>query len=237
MQHNVKRTLAYSSVAHSGYMLVALAAGPGTGEAYVNSPLRNGLAALLWYMAIYGVMNLGAFSTLAYLQKKGDDEDDSAQTLDDLAGSARKHPWAALALSICVLGLMGFPLTGGFLGKFYIFSAAISSSNAHAQHTTMLGLVIFGMVNSAIAAAYYLRIIATCYLDKPAEGIFVRRDPALALTLAMCAIIVVTAFIRPTMLFDQSKEAVIGMQVVAPTANPAAAAASLHFRAVQARSR
>jgi NADH-quinone oxidoreductase subunit N len=219
MQHNVKRMLAYSSVAHSGYMLVALTAGPGTGEAFVNSPLRNGLAALLWYMAVYGVMNLGAFAALAWLRKPGEEEEDSAQTLDDLAGSARKHPWACLALSICVLGLMGFPLTGGFLGKFYIFSAAISSSADNARHMTMLVLVIIGMLNSAIAAAYYLRIVATCYLDKPAEGVFSKRDSALAATLALCSIIVVTAFVRPTILFDQSKEAVIGMQVKSPPAS------------------
>ena len=216
MQHNVKRMLAYSGVAHSGYMLVALTAGPGTGEALVNSPLRNGLSAVLWYMAVYGVMNLGAFAALSYLRKTDEDEEDSVQTLAELGGSARKHPWAALSLSLCVLGLMGFPLTGGFLGKFYVFSSAISASAGQPRHTAMLVLVIFGVLNSAVAAAYYLRIIAACYLDKPAEGVFVRRDRSLAAAMAICAGIVVLAFVRPTTLFDESKQAVVGMQVVSP---------------------
>jgi NADH-quinone oxidoreductase subunit N len=216
MQQNVKRILAYSSVAHSGYMLVALTAGPGTGEAHVISPLRNGLSAVLWYMAVYGVMNLGAFAALSYLRKADDDEEDSVQSLADLGGAARKHPWAALALSLCVLGLMGFPLTGGFLGKFYVFSSAIAASAGQPRHMAMLVLVIFGVLNSAVAAAYYLRIIAACYLDKPAEGVFVRRDPSLALALALCASISVLAFVRPTILFNESKEAVVGMQVVSP---------------------
>ncbi len=207
-QQNVKRMLAYSSIAHSGYMLVALVAGPGSGP----SPLRNGATAVLFYIAVYGVMNLGAFASLAYLRKTGEDGEDSAETLDDIAGAARRYPWAGLALAICVLGLMGFPLTGGFLGKIYVFSAALSASAGTAGHQAMIILVVFGVLNSAIAAAYYMRILASCYLRKPAEGVTASRCPALRLSIACCAIIVLATFFRPGLLFDRSSEASVDVQ-------------------------
>jgi len=226
MQHNVKRMLAYSSIAHTGYVLVALVAGPPVGDALDTSPLRNGLTAILFYLVVYGVMNLGAFAALAYFRKPGeDDEDDSVEMLDDLAGAARRHPWACLAFSICVLGLMGFPLTGGFLAKLYVFSAALSASSAPAglaagvstaRSTGMIVLVVIGVLNAAIAAAYYLRILASCYLRKPAEGVTASPSHALRLSLALCAALVLAAFIRPGILFTESQKAV---EVVSRTAS------------------
>ncbi len=215
MQHNVKRLLAYSSVAHTGYMLMALVAGPAALVTSLTAPLRSGLTALLFYMAVYGVMNLGAFAALSYFRKSGpDDADGTAESLDDLAGSARRHPWATLALSICVLGLMGFPLTGGFFGKLYIFSAALSASGAaasSAQGSALMALVIIGALNAAVAAAYYLRILASCYLRKPAEGISPSRCHALGLSLAICALLVLAAFALPHLLYDCSADAVGGL--------------------------
>jgi NADH-quinone oxidoreductase subunit N len=217
MQHNVKRMLAYSSIAHSGTMLVALVAGPGTWAAADATPLRNGLTAVLFYMAVYGVMNLGAFAALSYFRTVGQEgEEDSAETLDDLAGAARRHPWAGLALAICVLGLMGFPLTGGFLGKLYVFSAALSASEGTAGHRAMIVLVVIGVVNSAIAAAYYLRILAACYLRKPAEGVSPNRCAALRLAMALCAVIVLAVFFRPGVLFDASSSAVARIRAIPP---------------------
>lgn len=215
MQHNVKRMLAYSSVAHTGYMLMALVAGPDTVMTSLTAPLRNGLAAMLFYITVYGVMNLGAFAALSYFRKAGpDDVDDTAESLDDLAGSARRHPWATLALAICVLGLMGFPLTGGFFGKLYIFSATLSASGAAAassQGSALLALVIIGALNAAVAAAYYLRILASCYLRNPAEGVSPSRCHALGLSLAICAMLVLAAFARPHLLFGCSVDAVGGL--------------------------
>ncbi|GJQ26543.1 MAG: NADH-quinone oxidoreductase subunit N [Phycisphaerae bacterium] len=218
MQHNVKRMLAYSSVAHSGYMLVGLVAGPGVGESVVASPLRNGLVAVLFYVAIYGVMNLGAFAALAFFRRRDEDadEDRSAESVEELSGAAREHPWASLCLALCVLGLMGFPLTAGFLGKLYIFSSAISAGAVTMRHDAMLGLVIFGVLNSAIAAAYYLRIIAVVYLGKPAEGGRVAGCHALKGALVLCAIAVVGLFVRPTILFEQSSRAAEDVHVAAP---------------------
>jgi len=220
MQQNVKRMLAYSSVAHSGYMLVALAAGPASLGS--PSPLRNGLAAMLFYIVIYGAMNLGAFAALSYLRKRGaDGEDDSAETIEEIAGAGRRHPWAALALAICVLSLMGFPPTGGFLGKLYVFSSAISAGAGTTHERAMIGLVVIGVLNSAVAAAYYLRIIASCYLGKPAEGVSASRCRALHAGLALCALVVMAVFAKPMALFDRAQSAVadVGAGVRDPRAH------------------
>jgi NADH-quinone oxidoreductase subunit N len=218
MQHNVKRMLAYSSIAHSGYMLVAIVAGPGRLGATSASPMQNGLAAAMFYMVVYGIMNLGAFAALAYFRKPGPEGDESAETLQDLAGLARQHRWACLALAICVLGLMGFPLTGGFLGKVYIFSAGLSATTGPAGHTAMIVLVVLGVINAAIGAAYYLRILGACYLGRPTQGIAASRCIALRMGIALCAVAVVIIFIRPGLLMDRSRAAVAEVPVLSFTA-------------------
>jgi NADH-quinone oxidoreductase subunit N len=159
MQTNVKRILGYSSIAHSGYMLVALLVGPVAG----GGPLRDGLSAMLFYIVVYGVMNLGAFAVLALLKAGGRD----AEELDDLAGLSRRQPLAALALAICVFSLMGMPPTAGFFAKIYVFSTALSSGWDGGRGSALIILAVIGVLNSAIAAAYYLRIVATCYLREP----------------------------------------------------------------------
>jgi NADH-quinone oxidoreductase subunit N len=210
MQYNVKRMLAYSSVAHSGYMLMAILVGPGllagAGDA---SPMRNGVAAVLFYVALYGAMNLGAFAALSLFRKRGeDDADESAEMIDDLAGASRRHPWTALALSICVLGLMGFPLTGGFVGKLYLFSSVLSAASDMASHSTALvALVVIGALNAAIGAAYYLRIIASCYWREPSDKVTTSTCPALRVSLALCAVITLLGFIAPSYLVKSSVSA------------------------------
>jgi len=216
MQHNVKRMLAYSSVAHSGYMLVGLVAGPGDGE----SPLRSGLSAMLFYLPLYGVMNLGAFAALTYFRKQNaEGEDDSVELVEDLGGAGRIHPWPALALSICVFGLMGMPPTGGFLGKLYLFSAGLAVAPAGEQawrHTAMIALVVLSALNAAVAMAYYLRIIASCYLGKPAEGIRPSTCRALGASLALCSITVVLLFARPGVLLAPSRVAASRLATARP---------------------
>lgn len=222
MQHNVKRMLAYSSVAHSGYMLVALAAGPALPADAGLLPMNNGISAMLFYIVVYGVMNLGAFAALSYFRKPAaEDDDTSVEMMDELSGAARHHPWAALALAICVLGLMGFPLTGGFFGKLYIFSSALAAADAHG--TAMIALVVIASLNAAIAAAYYLRILATCYLGAQAPGIFTQKCHALRFSLAACAILVLLGFFAPGALFGPSHEAARG---IAPFRAPARTAAA-----------
>jgi NADH-quinone oxidoreductase subunit N len=219
MQQNVKRMLAYSGVAHSGYILVGLLAGPSVAQpplAVSGSPMRDGLGAVLFYIVLYGVMNLGAFAALSCFRKSGaDGEDDSAESLTEIAGSGRRSggaSWAALGLSVCVLGLMGMPPTGGFLAKFYVFSSALAGGGAPARTQALLVLVVIGVINSAVAAAYYLRIIACCYLEKPADGIRISRCPSLGAGLAVCTTVVFVVFLLPGALWARSQAAVATLQ-------------------------
>lgn len=153
LQHSVKRVLAYSSVAHSGYILVALLAGPGEGI------LDNGLAAVLFYLVAYGLGTAGAFGTLALLRARGEE----AQSFDDLNGLSRRHPGLAAVMLISVLSLLGIPPLVGFLGKIYLFVPAFNAG--------LVVLVVIALLNSAVSAAYYLRIASVCYFGDPAEQV------------------------------------------------------------------
>jgi len=139
-QRDVKRLLAYSSIAHAGYILVAFTAF-----------WHDGIAAACFYTAAYAAMNVGAFAVLT--QISGYDE--SIRTLDDYTGLALKRPILAALLAFFLLSLIGIPFTGGFFGKFYVFSAAL-----HAGH---VWLAVIGLLNSGIACFYYLRLLAALY--------------------------------------------------------------------------
>jgi NADH-quinone oxidoreductase subunit N len=168
LQYNVKRVMAYSSIAHTGYMLAALAA-VGAGQyAGPTDIASNGVAAVLFYLTAYGITNIGAFGVLELLPAK--DGRSSAETFEDLAGQGRRHVGLGLSMAVCCFSLTGIPLTVGFLGKLMIIKpalAAVQAANtpaAQAIHTSMTWLVIFVMLNAAISAAYYLRIVATLFL-------------------------------------------------------------------------
>jgi NADH-quinone oxidoreductase subunit N len=141
VQNNVKRLLAYSSIAHAGYVLVAFAAGQ-----------TMGISAAMFYAASYAAMNVGAFAIVAHLSGKGE----KYVTLEDYASLGRRSPLIASILTIFLLSLIGIPITGGFFAKFYVFSAAM--------HSNLVVLTIIGVINSAIAAYYYLRIIVFMYM-------------------------------------------------------------------------
>jgi len=146
-QSNVKRLLAYSSVAHAGYVLVALAARSETGT-----------AAAMFYLAAYALMNIGAFAVVTHLSGKGE----RFLSVDDFAGLAARQPFTAALLTIFLLSMIGVPLTGGFFGKFYIFKAALQSH--------LVWLTVLGLLNSAVAAYYYLRILVVMYMHEPSEA-------------------------------------------------------------------
>jgi len=146
-QTNIKRMLAYSSIAHAGYVLVALAANSDTGT-----------AAAMFYLASYACMNIGAFSCVAYLSGKGE----RYQSIEDFKGLGRRQPLAAAMFTIFLFSLIGVPLTGGFFGKFYIFKAALESR--------LVWLTVLGLLNSAVAAYYYLRILVMMYMHEPTEA-------------------------------------------------------------------
>jgi NADH-quinone oxidoreductase subunit N len=164
VQQNVKRLLAYSSIAHAGYLLVAFAAAK-----------QVGISAAIFYAASYAAMNVGAFAVVSHLASAGE----KYVTLDDYAGLGRRSPMLAAILTIFLLSLIGIPVTGGFFAKFYVFSAALQAN--------LIGLVIIGVINSAIAAYYYLRIIIYMYMRDERTEVAVTRVPAtLGIGLAMC---------------------------------------------------
>ncbi len=172
IQTNVKRVLAYSSVAHSGYMLVGLTALMKASESLSHSAAtqvhEQAIGGVLFYLAAYGIMNAGAFGVLALLPSRGADAGlyatprtapapaTSAETYDDLAGQGTKHLGLGLAMAVCCFSLIGLPLTVGFFGKVYLIKPALDSG--------LIWLVGITMLNAAVSAAYYLKIIATMFL-------------------------------------------------------------------------
>lgn len=202
-QSNVKRMLACSSIAHSGYLLVAVLAGP-TAD---GGPLHNGWSAMLYYAIVYGIMNLGVFAVLAYL-KVGTKP---AETLDDLAGLARRFPGVALVMALCLFGLMGMPPTAGFLGKVFIFGSALSIGAGHPHQTVMVVLVVIGVLNAAVGAVYYLRVIGACYMSEPRAEVSFEADRPQRLGLVICAILVLLLGLRPQGLLQSARDGAAGL--------------------------
>ncbi|HEX3355072.1 MAG TPA: NADH-quinone oxidoreductase subunit N [Terriglobales bacterium] len=164
VQQNVKRLLAYSSIAHAGYLLVAFASLPD-----------NGIPAAMFYTASYAAMNVGAFAVVSHFAGAGE----RRVTLDDYAGLGRRSPLLAATLTIFLLSLIGIPMTGGFFAKFYVFSAALQAN--------LVGLTIIGVLNSAVGAYYYLRIIVMMYMreardDTPVAPVSASLGTALAIS-------------------------------------------------------
>jgi NADH-quinone oxidoreductase subunit N len=144
MQSDIKRMLAYSSIAHAGYVLVALVAGGA-----------NGVSSALFYLLAYTFMNVGAFTVVILLGKKGEEN----TTLSDYSGLVSRSPVLAVLMSVFMFSLAGFPPTAGFMAKFYVFSAAIRSG--------FIWLVIIGVMNSLISVYYYLRIVVLMFMRPP----------------------------------------------------------------------
>ena len=164
VQDNVKRLLAYSSIAHAGYLLVAFAAAPAIGT-----------SAAMFYTAAYAATNLGAFAVVTHFANAGE----RYVTLEDYEGLGRSSPLLAATLTVFLLSLIGIPMTGGFFAKFYVFSAAVKAN--------LIWLTVIGVLNSGIGAYYYLRIIVMMYMRESRKEVPVTPVPfALALALAAC---------------------------------------------------
>jgi NADH-quinone oxidoreductase subunit N len=173
-QSNIKRMLAYSSIAHAGYMLVGLAAGTGIGRESV-----------VFYLAAYTLMNIGAFGIVAVFEKK----EEMNLTFDDYAGLSRKYPVLSACMAIFMFSLAGIPPFGGFFAKYYVFTAAVQS-----DHTW---LAIIGVLMSLISVYYYLRLIVMMYF-KEGEGIGEDRISHLdTITIALAAVGVIALGIVP----------------------------------------
>ncbi|MCP4634490.1 MAG: NADH-quinone oxidoreductase subunit N [candidate division Zixibacteria bacterium] len=145
-QRNIKRMLAYSSIAHAGYILIALVSGT-----------ERGAAAAVFYIIAYTVMNIGAFGFVILLGRKGEDD----LTINSYSGLAKRFPVTSLGMSLFLLSLAGIPPTAGFMGKFYIFTSAVSAGYTW--------LAIVGVINSVISVYYYLRVIVVMYMKPDAN--------------------------------------------------------------------
>src|SRR5713101_65079 len=164
-QTNVKRMLAYSSIAHAGYLLIGVVAGTA-----------RGVSAMLIYLLIYSFMQLGAFAVIVLLRR----QDVVGDELKDFSGLHVRHPFAAFAMLLFMLSLGGIPPTAGFMGKFWLFSAAIDAG--------YVWLAVIGVLNSAISLYYYIRIVVFMYVKKETAGSEPTMSPALGIALAVAVI-------------------------------------------------
>src|SRR5271157_3117959 len=203
VQNNVKRLLAYSSIAHAGYLLAAFAAQPALGA-----------SAAMFYTAAYAAMNVGAFAVVSHIANAGE----KYVTLEDYAGLGRKSPVLAATFTFFLMSLIGIPITGGFFAKFYVLTAAL--------HSNLVGLAIILVLNSAVGAYYYLRIIVMMYMREPRGEVPVTPVPAAAaLAIAVCVLLTLYLGVLPGRVLDYA--AYSARQLVSDTAAPTASAASL----------
>ncbi len=170
-QTNLKRMLAYSSIAHAGYLLVALVAANDVGK-----------GAVLFYLLVYGVGNLGAFAAIALLGTREHANDD----LDSYAGLSARHPAIAAVMAVFLLSLGGLPPTAGFVGKWYVFSAAVQSG--------YYGLAIIGVLSSVVSIFFYLRVIVMMYMAPPAD-VPAPAAPSRAAVLALAVSVLLTFYL------------------------------------------
>jgi NADH-quinone oxidoreductase subunit N len=178
-QTNLKRMLAYSSIAHAGYVLIGVVAGT-----------PRGISAMLIYLLIYAFMQLGAFAIIVMMRRR----DVVGDELKDLSGLSFRHPFAAFAMLLFMLSLGGIPPTAGFMGKFWLFSAAIDAG--------YYGLAVIGVLNSAVSLYYYARIIVFMYLKKEAIGSEPTASPSLAVALAVAIAATLLLGVYPRFLFE-----------------------------------
>lgn len=189
-QRDIKRMLAYSSIAHAGYILIAFTTGD-----------RELASSMLYYLMVYSFMNIGAFTAVIMLGRKGEDNSD----LDSYAGLGARHPFIALCMSIFLLSLAGIPPLAGFIGKFYVLSAAVK-----AQY---YWLAVIGVLNSVVAAFYYLRVMMYMYFKEPAgdQGT-IDKAPQYGLVMLVCvwALLHMGIFPKTFLLIAQKAVSIFG---------------------------
>lgn len=190
-QSNIKRMLAYSSIAHAGYALVGVAA-----ALQKNALTESTLGAVVFYLFAYSLTTIGAFAVVIAIGRRGDE----AEEMTDYAGLAEKHPFLAASMTLFLLSLTGIPPAIGFAGKFYVFSGAIEAG--------LYGLVIVAVLNSAVSAYYYLGPVIKMYFQKEAGT----RLPPMSYTLVtgifLCLFVVVYLGLFPSDIFIMARESV-----------------------------
>jgi NADH-quinone oxidoreductase subunit N len=189
LQHNLKRMFAYSSIAHAGYVLIAIVAGG-----------RDGASAAIFYLAVYSFMNLGAFGILTLLGRGRDER----VLVSDLRGLGFRHPVLGVAMAVFMLSLGGIPPTAGFMGKVYVFGAALDQG--------LVALVIVGVLNSVVSVFYYLRVTVAMYMEEPeAEPAEVSLGVAPAIALAATVVLTVWWGLQAQGLLEQARRSVLDL--------------------------
>ncbi len=184
-QSNIKRLLAYSSIGHVGYALIGLAAGTA-----------DGVAAVMFYMAIYLAMTLGAFACVLAMRRNGR----MVETIGDLAGLSKTRPAMAAVLAILMFSMAGIPPVAGFFAKLYVFMAAIEAK--------LVALAVIGVLASVVAAYYYVRIVKVMYFDEPVEMFDRLPDRELGIVQAAAAIFTLFFFLFPNAVWRAAEQAV-----------------------------
>jgi len=187
-QTNIKRMLAYSSIAHAGYALVGLAAGG-----------PDGAASVMLYVCIYALMNMGAFGVVIMLRKAGE----RGEEISDFAGLGKTNKTAAFLMLIFMFSLTGIPPLAGFVGKFYIFKSAVQAG--------LIWLAVAGVLFSAVSAYFYLRVIKVMYMHEPKGRIELSTSPSLALALAISVTAVLIIGVYPTDILNYARASIIGI--------------------------
>jgi NADH-quinone oxidoreductase subunit N len=186
-QTNVKRMLAYSSIAHAGYILMGVLAASETG-----------LWALMFYLLAYSLFTLGAFGTVILLERR----EYAGETMSDYAGLARRAPFLAACMLIFLLALTGLPPTGGFFGKFYLFAAVIEAG--------WTWVAVIGVLTSAISLYYYMAVVVQMYLkDSDATSPIPMRAPGLVAAIGFCAVVTVILGLLPGVFVDLAQSSIL----------------------------
>ncbi|MCS6897835.1 MAG: NADH-quinone oxidoreductase subunit L, partial [Nitrospira sp.] len=201
VQTNIKRMLAYSSIAHAGYAMIGVVAAGWSPEPTEGTTT---IASVLLYLSFYAFMTFGAFAVVAML-RKGDLEGDE---IEDFSGLAKRHPLAALLMLVFMVSLAGIPPTAGFIGKFYVFMSAVKAG--------LTWLAIVALIFAVVSAYYYLRVVLVMYMREP-EGVpaaapHFMLSPALSIVLACAVAGVVILGLYPGPLVNLAIQAVQALQ-------------------------
>jgi NADH-quinone oxidoreductase subunit N len=189
MQTNIKRMLAYSTIAHMGYVLMGLVAGS-----------QLGVSAVLFYGLAYALMTIGAFAVVILIARAKAPGDE----IEDFSGLAQRSPVAAFTMLLFLLSLTGIPPTAGFVGKFYIFAAAVEAG--------YYWLVLIALVNSAISLFYYMRVVMAMYMrEQPARGFVINPSLALYAAILLAAVGTLVLGVYPGPVLDLAKASILGM--------------------------
>ncbi len=220
-QKDVRRLLAYSSIAHGGYLLIGLAV--GTGSVAIGNSASGGAASMLFYVLVYALATMGTFAALAYLGS----QEREVSGVEELSGLGKSQPLAAAALAVFMFSLAGIPPLAGFWGKFALFSGAIQFAAANYQSREagwFIALAIIGVLNAATAAAYYLRIIGVMYFSPAGTTPVKAAGGSGALSAAVvCALLVIFAGLFPAQLVGLSLKSEQGLRQADAQMQPHAA--------------